>query len=442
MQKPGRIIFEINRPSTQGLMQRLIATIRKEMLLLIRDRSGLAVMFLMPMALVTIMALIQDAPFRDYQELKIPLLLINNDNGDLGKQIEEGLSESKIFLVTRFNGTETAARKEVFNGTFEIGIIVPADASEKLRSRVDQFVAETMQTMGILESDSMQKDIVVYETTIPVFFAPDIKKSFKNSVLSSVQHVSSRLETQTLLLAFKHAVNEGEAAVSNEKIDDFIQFRETGGNEIAAQHELNSVQHNVPAWTLFGMFFIVISLAGSMIKERTDGSYLRIRTMPGSYLTVIAGKVIAYLVVCLSQCLLMILAGIYLMPLLGLPQLEIGSNLPAVVIVAVCCGLAATGYGVLIGTFFNTHQQSSTFGSVSVVILAALGGIWVPVYVMPEIIRVLAAFSPLYWGLNAFQTVFLGSGNSVDIGIYAIKLLLFFIFTLSIATLINKYKNN
>jgi len=423
-------------------MLRLIATIRKEILLLKRDRSGLAIMFLMPMILVTIMALIQDAPFRDYQELKIPLLLINHDEGDVGKKIEQGLITSKIFEVTNFNGTEKEARRKVANGDFEIGIIVPGDASEKLNARIDQFVEETLHSLELPVNDSIEKVHGPSETTIPVFFAPDIKKSFKNSVLSSIMHVSSRLETQSILNEFKSVLNEGEKDTTSEEIKDFIRFKESESGNTVVLHELNSVQHNVPAWTLFGMFFIVISLAGSMIKERTDGSYLRIRTMPGSYLTVMAGKMIAYLLVCLSQCVLMILTGIYLLPLLGLPQLVIGNNIPAIGLVATCCGLAATGYGILVGTLFNTHQQSATFGSVSVVILAALGGIWVPVYVMPEIIRILATYSPLYWGLQAFQSLFLSTGNATDILFPSLKLLLFFLITLSIAYFINKYKNN
>ena len=85
-------------------MLRLFSTIHKELLILLRDRGGLAIMFLMPMAMIAIMALIQDAPFRDYQELKIPLLLINNDKGNLGKSIESGLKESKIFEITKKDG--------------------------------------------------------------------------------------------------------------------------------------------------------------------------------------------------------------------------------------------------------------------------------------------------------------------------------------------------
>jgi ABC-2 type transport system permease protein len=188
------------------------------------------------------------------------------------------------------------------------------------------------------------------------------------------------------------------------------------------------------------MFFIVISLAGSIIKERDDGSYTRILTMPGSYFTVMAGKITAYLLICLIQCTLMLMVGIFILPLLGLPTLVIGNNFPAIVLVASCCGLAATGYGVLIGTLFSTHQQSSTFGAVSLIILAALGGIWVPVYVMPETVRFLAEFSPLYWALSAFHKLFIGDGTLLNILSYALKLFFFFILTTGIAWIYNKRK--
>ncbi len=423
-------------------MFRLNASLRKELLLLLRDRSGLAVMFIMPMVLVTLMALIQDAPFRDYQELRIPLLLINNDTGLVGKEIDAGLSKSGIFNVTNFTGSEVDARRLVANGDYETGIIIPAGSSNKLDARVKRFVSSTMQSIGIRGDDTLSDKSTDGGIIIPVFFSPDIKKSFKNSVLSSIGHVSSRLETQTMLKAFRQEISSGEKDTTQEEIHDFISFMETGNNSGEKTFELNSVQHNVPAWTLFGMFFIVISLAGSLIKERTDGSYLRIRTMPGSYRTIMGGKIISYLLVCLAQCALMIVTGIAILPMFGLPQLVIGNHPGSIVMVALCSGLAATGYGILVGTIFNTHQQSSTFGAVSVVILAALGGIWVPVYVMPETVQALAALSPLNWGLNAFHSVFLTTGELSGLGPPLLKLILFFIFTSTIAYFVNKFKNN
>ncbi len=424
-------------------MLRLLSTIRKELLILLRDRGGLAILFLMPMAMITIMALIQDAPFRDYQELKIPLLLVNNDTSTLGRTIENGLRTSKIFEITQQKQSEAAAKKLVKGGDYEIGIIIPANATELLNAKVNQFVSKKLSAVGL--SDSVPATAAATgDLDMLILFAPDTKKSFKASVLSTLHQFTSKLETQTLLDYFSKELsknNNAAPAQTQNKIDDLVGFKEI--NTVETPQEtllLNSVQHNVPAWTIFGMFFIVISMAGSIIKERDDGSYTRIRTMPGSYVTVMAGKISAYLFICLIQCVLMLLVGIYILPLLGLPTLVIGNNMPAIAIVAVSCGLAATGYGILIGTLFSTHQQSSTFGAVSIVILAALGGIWVPVYVMPESIRMLSEISPLYWALSAFHKLFIGGGTVVSILPFILKLLLFFIFTLFGAFLFNKTK--
>ncbi|MCW3070990.1 MAG: hypothetical protein JWO44_880 [Bacteroidetes bacterium] len=423
-------------------MLRLTSTIRKELLILLRDRGGLAILFLMPMAMITLMALIQDAPFRDYQELKIPLLLSNRDTSTLGKTIEEGLRSAKIFEITKTGQPESSIKQSVKGGDYEIGIVIPENATTILNSKVNAFVNAKLSAAGL--SDSLKAaPAAPGELSLLIFFAPDTKKSFKISILSTLKQFTSKLETQTLLDYFSKELNrEGTLSGKENKIDELVSFKEMNTVETPQEMlQLNSVQHNVPAWTIFGMFFIVISMAGSIIKERDDGSYTRILSMPGSYITVMAGKITAYLFICMIQCLLMLMVGIYLLPLLGLPALVIGHSVSAIILVAVCCGLAATGYGILVGTLFKTHQQSSTFGAVSVVILAALGGIWVPVYVMPESIRILSGLSPLYWALSAFHKIFLGGGSFMAVLPYALKLLAFFGFTVGAAWLFNKTKN-
>ena len=421
-------------------MLRLFSTIHKELLILLRDSGGLAIMFLMPMAMITIMALIQDAPFRDYQELKIPLLLINNDKGNLGKTIEIGLKESKIFEITKKDLSETQVKQSIKADEFEIGIIIPDNATELLNTKVNKVVSQKLADIGLSDSSKPASSIINNDLNLQIYFSPETKKSFKASILSSLKQSTSKLETQTLLEYFSKELNkDGSQIQTNQPMGDFVNFNEVSTIDTPKEAlQLNSVQHNVPAWTIFGMFFIVISMSGSIIKERDDGSYTRILTMPGSYITVLAGKITAYLFICLIQCLLMLLVGMYLLPHLGLPQLVIGTSILAIVTTAICTGLAATGYGVMVGTIFSTHQQASTFGAVSVVILAALGGIWVPVYVMPDAIRMFSEFSPLYWALNAFHKIFLNQGTIITVLPYLLKLLLFFICTLLVAFIYNR----
>lgn len=422
-------------------MLRLYATVVKEFLVLLRDRSGLAILFIMPVALVTLMALIQDSLFRDHVEMRIPALVINRDGGLLGEQVLQGLHQSDMFEVDLKDTSDAFAKHMTENGTYEIALVIPDEASEKLKNRVGYFVAITMHSMGITDSIPTQQPV---DNFVEIYFRPGVKKSFRNLVMSSIQRVSNQLESQALIDAFRNELNSGDvnAPEVREPFGDFITFRvnDAGGERQA--RELNSVQHNVPAWTLFGMFFIVISLSGSLIREREEGSYLRILTMPGSYTTVLFGKIIAYLTVCMVQFVLMISVGLFLLPLFGLPQLIIGNQALAILLTALCSGLAATGFGVLSGTMFHTHQQASVFGAVAVVILAALGGIWIPIYVMPGVLSTLAEFSPLYWGLTAFQVIFIGEGGLAMVSGYLFKLFLFFAITLLLSLLINNFRNN
>ena len=350
------------------------------------------------------------------------------------------MKESKIFEIQKEQDDEEQVKKSIKGGDFEIGIIIPKNVSELLNAKVNQFVAKKLTEVGFDDPSKTNTVSVAADLNIQILFAPETKKSFKASILSSLKQSTSKIETQTIMDIFSKQFKTDDSQVSkSEPIGDFVNFAEVSTIDTPKEALLlNSVQHNVPAWTIFGMFFIVISLAGSIIKERDDGSYTRLRTMPGSYINVMAGKITSYLFICMIQCLLMLMVGMFLLPHLGLPKLVIGNSFSAVFIVALSTGLAATGYGILVGTIFSTHQQSSTFGAVSVVILAALGGIWVPVYVMPDSIRMFSEFSPLYWALSAFHKVFLNQGTVQSILPFALKLLSFFTFAIGASYFYNK----
>jgi ABC-2 type transport system permease protein len=103
----------------------------------------------------------------------------------------------------------------------------------------------------------------------------------------------------------------------------------------------------------------------------------------------------------------MISVGFWLMPQLGLARLDLGSGIYPLIYVSIVCAFAATGYGLLIGTIFKTLHQAAIFGIVSVVIMAALGGIWVPLYIMSDTMIFIGHLSPMNWAMEAFNDVFL-----------------------------------
>ena len=150
-------------------------------------------------------------------------------------------------------------------------------------------------------------------------------------------------------------------------------------------------------------------------------------SMPVSYVTLLLGKLAAYVLVCFIQFSLIVLIGKLLLPVMGTSTLDLGSSPAAVVVIVLSATLAATGYGVALGTIARTYEQASMFGPISVVIAAALGGIMVPVFAMPKIMQSISAFSPLAWGLNSFLEIFVRGGDLMSVAFEVSLLLLFFI---------------
>ena len=107
---------------------------------------------------------------------------------------------------------------------------------------------------------------------------------------------------------------------------------------------------------------------------------------------------------------------------------------------AFAAALAAIGYGIAIGTIARTHQQAAIFGSISVVILAALGGIWVPVFMMPPFFRVISTASPLNWGLNGFYDILVRNASLTDVMHYGVWMVLFAFCCVLVALYYHKHR--
>ncbi len=419
-------------------MHKLWASTYKEFLLLTRDLGGLAILFLMPLVLLVVITLVQDSTFKTIKEVKIPILLVDQDNGTVSKNIGESLSESNSLEVIK-KSSETEALKLVQKGDYQLAIIIPKDLSKDLGSKVTTNVDGILARFGLEEEDSVSTTTKIKPKEIRLYFDPATQQSFKSSIKNGIDKMISKIETKTIYKAFQEQLTEDASEIIFDT-ESFIIFTEIvpGGDKNPIP---NSTQHNVPAWTLFAIFFIILPLSINMVKEKNQGTFIRLRTQPVSYATVLGGKTLVFLLVCLIQFSLMLLIGIYLFPLLGLPRLDVSGKLPLLYVTAFFAGLAAIGLGLLVGTVAKSQEQSAPFGATLVVILAALGGVWVPVFVMPPTMQLLSNISPMNWGLNAFYDVFLRNVGVSEI-IPEISLLLgFFILSTLIAIIYYEQKN-
>lgn len=404
-------------------MRKITATLVKEWLLLKRDAAGIALLLLMPAILIVVMAMIQDAPFRDYQELRFDLLLADNDQGSLAREIKNGLRQSKNFhVVDSIDGRplDDATLKQLLDeGKYHVGIVIPKGATAEIVNSANLVANNLSKKLGL--GGTLPARESRNNTYVRMYFDPVSKPTFRTSISFALDRLitfsCSNMLVQRISKMSKLTGDTTEAAG-----DDFQKVFQGVGVKEEVLHDnkndkahINSVQHNVPAWAIFGMFFIVIPIAGHMIREREDGSAVRIALIPYTLKQVAMGRILFYTIICTLQFWIMICIGLWLMPLLGLPSLYMGMNGAALIPLSIAIGFAATAYGYFTGALFKTTNQAMPFGAISVVILSAMGGLWVPVELLPSIMQKVAMISPLHWALEGVHNIILRNGTIADI---------------------------
>ncbi len=373
----------------------------------------------------------------------MPLIFVDNDKDSLGISIGNGLKNSSMCEFSdQINGkpaTVESAKKAVSEGKFMIAIIIPENATKHVRANVGTLVSETM---GLSDVETVQS---VDSVEITMFIDPIAKNSIVVTVTSNLKEFIAAMKTKLMFETFSEQIGEiapeGVSKPTNAYAKtQIVSYNQEFASKLKGGVTPNAVQHNVPAWTIFGIFFIVVSVVSNIVKEKKDGSAFRLYTMPTSYTQLITGKLVVYVSVCTLQFFSMLLVGVYFMPVLGLPALGLGDSYLGLFLLGIATSFAATSFGVLIGTVAQSEQQGAISGSLLVLLLSALGGVWVPAYVMPGVMLTISEFSPMNWAMEGFYNLLFRGEGFLGSFVPSIKLLSLSVFFLLAASLFYRYK--
>jgi ABC-2 type transport system permease protein len=428
-------------------MFKWLATMHKEWLLLIRDRTGLLLLFAMPAALVVVITLVQDNVMRQNGGLRISGVIVDQDGGQAARILIRELEATEAVTFSAESTTDEAlARRRVARGDVQFYATIPeglsAEVGERVRRPIDRLLAG--------DSTDPSADPLPH---VSLHFDPMVQAIYRTAVNGAAQRSLSVMQAEysmaylgeALERQFRRSLTDASGGLTlqlperlvPELKGNLLQDPVVGIDVQATGPDPDNrlptaVQQNVPAWALFGMFFIVVPLSGSLIRERREGIFARMMIMPVSKASLILGKLGAYVGVCLVQFFCIVAVGKWLLPVLGTDPLVLTQGW-IMLLIAFCSALAATGYGIMLGALARTNEQAAILGPVTVVIAAALGGIMVPVFAMPEAMRFISRVSPLAWGHEAFMALLVREGALAAVWGQLLLLLMFFAATLMAA---------
>ena len=372
-------------------MRRLLALWEKECLALSRDVLGLAVLFLMPAAFIVVMSLALSDAFKGSPARETEFAVIAADPA-LADRLAKNLA-GEGFRGVPGPASEGEARNSVRLAKYKLVLVVPHDFEQALVAPLDG-------------GNALPELTLLADPALP----PAQLLAFRQRVLGAA-----------LALRLSAMMRRAGIAVDADALDPrraaTLKVETIGGTG-----RPSSVQQNVPAWLIFGMFFVVMPISSLFIVERRDGTLARLVSMRVPFSLLLLGKVGPYFAVNLAQAALMLLAGRALVPWFGGETLELPGRWDLLAAVTACTSFAAIGWGLLVAVCSRTLEQATVIGGVGNLLAAAVGGIMVPRFVMPEAMQRLAEASPMAWALDGFHTVILRQGGAADIALPCIKL--------------------
>jgi ABC-2 type transport system permease protein len=196
----------------------------------------------------------------------------------------------------------------------------------------------------------------------------------------------------------------------------------------------SAIQTILPGIIVFALFFLVIPVSGSIIAEKSTGSFIRFKAFPNGIFPLIAGKTFVFLVVGVIQVSLMLFLAWWLFPVwFDLSSPEISKVLPVIFLTTITAVLSAVGFGMIAGSFATFHGQAAMLGSVIVVMLGVISGTFFPVQWLPDPVNILSYLSPMRWGIDNYLEILIRQNNSSNILHNTFAQLLFFSLAITVS---------
>jgi ABC-2 type transport system permease protein len=157
--------------------------------------------------------------------------------------------------------------------------------------------------------------------------------------------------------------------------------------------------HTFCGMAVQGLLFWAIDAGIGILRERQKGLWKRLRAAPLSRSLLLGGKIGSSTLISLFTLLVVFGWGALFF------HVRVLGSILGFLAVCVSTALMAATFGLLIATLGRTEQQSRGYAIPAVLAMASLGGVWFPVFLMPQWVQTLSLVIPARWAVDGFDAV-------------------------------------
>ncbi len=415
------------------LLRSVVLVARKDLKLFFRDRSGMVLGFLLPVALVGIFGFVMKFAFGGGSGMpRAELWVVDEDGSPASRGFVDLLRASDMLRVQP--GPEEAAktaadlRKLIQDGEAHHALILgkgfgaAVKAGDKPQLRMLRDPGRVMEDQ-IIRVGLMQ---AFMQTTGGKYWPSALGGIMRRSGMSAEK--ARQIETgaqgvQALIAAFTGNSDGGTGEDQTTLKDEGTgkdEPRESGFAMSSFMDEMVPMESEdltppdrprqvtyqlaqaVSGVTVMMLMFALMATSSMLLKEREEGTLLRLLVSPASRVTVLWGKFLFSAVVGMLQLMVLFAFGEAVFHIQAL------RDPVTLLVLCVTWVAAATSFGMLIAAWARTPKQAEGLSTLLILVMAALGGCWFPVQIMdlPLVGRIATHATLTWWAMSGFQGMF------------------------------------
>ena len=339
-----------------------------------RDRVGLLMMFLLPAAIFMVFAEIFSATAQDTPDMKVGILSLA-DSPSMERVIDSVALEHR-----RDYSSEDALLLALASGVIDAGLIIEGDQHTPEAGAMRVLTDPSRPLAGAVLQRQLAEN---FARAAPSEFFARERQVWTALVGDLTTEQARRLD----------AVVRGERQV---RLPPRLVQTEIGANPRGADP---AVSYYAGAIAIMFILFSAMNGASGLIDERNSGVFDRYLAFGRGIGFAIWGR--AYFLVSLGFLQMLAVFAVALW-VYEVRWIEVPLAWTVITFVSVVC---VASIALLFAAVCTTRAQMQTLSTFVVLVMSALGGSMVPLYLMPGWLRWVGGFTPSAWSIELFDGV-------------------------------------
>lgn len=358
----------------------ILATIKKDVVLLLRDRGALASMFVLPVVFIGVFGFMFKGSGDD-------------DEKSPGTIAKKGTALA-VHAAPEANGFAARALKDLeANADFAV---TKAASIEEL----DRLVATKKAAAGVILPSDLDPD-----SGRPATIVIDDAQGEADRAIVEGPIVGS-LVSSHYFQKYAPFLKGSDAEPGTARSERFVARRAPVGIKKRADYA-DSFQITVPSNAVLFAFFLCVGVGMSFVEERRLGTWRRLLAAPVRRPLLLLGKLVPFFVIGFLQMAFLFVLGHFVF------GMHLGGSLAALALVTLGVVTSAVGLGFLVASFGGSEKQVGNITSIVVLVMGLLSGCMFPRAFMPKSLQGIGLALPHGWALDAYRDVLVREGAGV-----------------------------